>query len=476
MSANKYTKLLLCVLCATMSAVLCTGCSTGTTDEDTSDYCYISSLTIGTLRRTIVKRTGHNETSTTVSLIYTTGWNFTIDQVNNEIFNRDSLPTGCARRTLLDISYRGASLLYRPHNLAESIDWIAYSSTDSIDIPENGGVDFLVNGADGSSRVYNLKLNIHKQEEGDWTWQDMTGALDMSDWTEAKMANIGQSVILYGRTSSGWSMKRSTEGGEWEDVTVSGLPTTTELSRMVSDGDVLYVNDGEGKVWQSTDGAAWTEQGITDVWRPVGISAQRLYDIKDGKLRSTLLTNGAEWQEETLDDKPADMTDFNDMDSVRCLFYETDNNLKRILIVATAKNPTEDNAYVSEWCKMWSADEDEARREWNYYTPYWVNPLELPAMSPLAVVRSGNVLAAFGGTRVQKEGITPLDFIYISQDNGLTWKTDGLLYLPDELWGKNCTWMTATGDEDGFVWITARVNDTETYVVRGRQNSLGFAK
>lgn len=453
--------------------VLCTGCNT-TTEEDTHDYCYISGLTIGSLQRTIVKRVDHGRTITTKSIIYTTGWPFTVDQINNKIYNRDSLPTGCSRRTLLSISYKGSSLLYRPHYAGESVNWIAYASSDSIDIYENGGVDFLVNGSDGSKRVYNFQLNIHKQESGDWTWHDKSEGLNMDDWTEARMASAGTKTFLYGKNAAGWQAWCNTDGEAWETLTLSGLPETAAMASIISDGERLYTNDSEGKVWQSEDGAVWTELGITDVNRLVCVSAARLYDIKDGKLRSISLEENAEWKDEVLDNTPAEMSSFADVDSVRCLFYETSYSLKRILLVGTLKNPAEDDTTAPEWCKMWTAAEDEARREWNYYTPLWVNKLGLPDMEPLAVLRSGKQLIAFGGATTQTPDITPLNLLYVSEDNGLTWRTDGLNYLPDELWGKNCTWLSATTDADDYVWIVARVNDTETYVVRGRMNSLGF--
>jgi len=175
-----------------------------------------------------------------------------------------------------------------------------------------------------------------------------------------------------------------------------------------------------------------------------------------------------------LDNTPPSMGNFIDVDSVRCLFYETSNYLKRILLVGTLKHPAKDELTAPEWCKMWTAPEDEARREWNYFTPLWVNKLGLPDMKPLAVQRSGSQLVGFGGATTNTPAITPLNLLYVSDDNGLTWRTDGLNYLPDELWGKNCAWLSSTTDEDEYVWIVARVNDTETYVVRGRQNGIGF--
>ena len=139
--------------------------------ENTQDYCNITSFSIGTLKRTVVKRTGHGTIVKSVSTIYTTGWKFAVDQVNNNIYNRDSLPTGCARRTLLDITYRGKTLYYRNAGADDSVPWTVYASSDSVTIPENG-MDFRVEGNGGISRTYRVKLNIHKQEAGDWEWDE----------------------------------------------------------------------------------------------------------------------------------------------------------------------------------------------------------------------------------------------------------------------------------------------------------------
>ena len=47
-------------------------------------------------------------------------------------------------------------------------------------------------------------------------------------------------------------------------------------------------------------------------------------------------------------------------------------------------------------------------------------------------------------------------------------------------WSKQCSWINAASDADGFVWVVARVLDVdaneETYVLRGWQNSLVFAQ
>ena len=108
--------------------------------ENTQDYCNITSFSIGTLKRTVVKRTGHGTVVKSVSTIYTTGWMFAVDQINNQIYNRDSLPTGCARRTLLDITYRGKTLYYRSKDAADDAPWTVYVPSDSVtDRPRAAG-------------------------------------------------------------------------------------------------------------------------------------------------------------------------------------------------------------------------------------------------------------------------------------------------------------------------------------------------
>jgi len=458
--------------------LLLSGCKDEET-ENTQDYCNITKFSIGALKRTVVKRTGHGQVVKSVSTIYTTGWPFAVDQINNQICNRDSLPTGCARRTLLDITYRGKTLFYRSAGADAGVPWTVYVSSDSVTIPENG-LDFRVEGAGGISRTYRVKLNIHKQEAGDWQWNNRSEGPDMSRWRNARLVTLDKRVLLYGTADgSEWELWRTQGDETWEKVSMSGLPSGANMDGIVA-GKNLYVCDADGQVWTCADGAQWARHGLSDTKRLIGVSDNRLYAVRGGNLYSGALSDGTDWVEEVLDDRPSQMTDFSSLDSVRCIFTHRDNSLKRLLMVATLKNPTPGDLTAREWTKMWTADGDELTRAWAYYTPAWQNRYELPAMRPMAVAQTNGNLVAFGGSRPQQDNITPLNYIYLSEDCGLTWHTDDLFYLPDELWGKKCSWLNAASDSEGYVWIVARVSDADgneaTYVLRGRQNSLGFAK
>ena len=78
------------------------------------------------------------------------------------------------------------------------------------------------------------------------------------------------------------------------------------------------------------------------------------------------------------------------------------------------------------------------------------------------------MLLALGGKSLDGTAHKAFDNMYVSRDNGVTWKTDGVYVLPGDLEGKDVL-MSVAVDAEYRVWLVAGDE-----VWRGRLNQLGF--
>ncbi|MDR3128645.1 MAG: DUF6242 domain-containing protein [Tannerellaceae bacterium] len=151
---------------------------------------------------------------------------FTIDQVNGEIFNIDSLPCGteigkvaCAIQTVnvyavsqvrIVQSATGDTVTLKSKTESSAVKWTA---EDSIDFSQP--VEIILSGIDGvASKSYEAKVNIHQQEPEELVWtlwaDDLTGIEQLTKYNEKyyRVSKAGLEVGLYS----------SLNGMEWASV------------------------------------------------------------------------------------------------------------------------------------------------------------------------------------------------------------------------------------------------------------------
>jgi len=97
---------------------------------------------------------------------------------------------------------------------------------------------------------------------------------------------------------------------------------------------------------------------------------------------------------------------------------------------------SETDTAMTLWRKVW--DDGHAGR-WTYMTQAEDNPYYLPAMTQVALVYCGGQLLALGSNGT----------VYNSTDQGITWKTDSKLTLPDDFGGAPLTAVV----KDGWLWL-----------------------
>lgn len=432
-------------------------------DEETvlSSDCHISSFTLGTVKREI-----HTTASTGEDSVYTASYDASayamrINQLDGTIENHDSLPVNTLKNAMLATIETSGTVIYRQEDDA-SENWMLYSSTDSIDFTNT--LVFRVISADGAAwRDYTVKVNVH-QENGDefvWTKLAEPGLWDAAEvlntfvWNEKAwvFAREGADVRLFCSDAVG--------GTQWDELEPDGCGQA-DIKTLAAFGGKLYMSGTDGTLMMSDDALAWNSVAADcGNLRLLAADDTYLYAIAGQALWHS--ADGLHWTEEALD-APADFLPVRDFAAVS---YTQSDGLRKMLLIgnrSTSDYGADTHAMV--WGRGTRSATADAR--WMYYEVSEDNPYACPRLSPLEALCYGDCLLAFGGASIGGAAHGPLDAIYVSRDNGITWKSSGIYMLPDGVRNTQ-TVFTATTDGQNYLWLV-----TGSQVWRGRLNKYGF--
>ncbi|MDR1343849.1 MAG: DUF5018 domain-containing protein [Tannerellaceae bacterium] len=195
---------------------------------------------------------------------------FTIDQVNGLIFNNDSLPYGtqpgkvvCTLTYVMGVAAIGVA----QEAIGDSTIW--WNGTDSLDFSKP--VKFIPTAYDGvTTKIYKAWINIHQVIPGLMVWERLASPL-------TGINADGQKVVRHTRDNKEVFLMYSNTGGAnrlhystttdpktWSELSLSGLPLTTDITQITSFENILYAPAGGG-VYRSEDGASWVKVEETPV-------------------------------------------------------------------------------------------------------------------------------------------------------------------------------------------------------------------
>ncbi len=362
----------------------------------------------------------------------------TIDQVNNRIFNLDSMAYGSDLSGVTTSVYGNGTVGYRYKD--DPIVEYLWKSHDSIDFTR--GVQFLIRSTDNSyTRVYDVQVNIHKVFPDSLLWSapDTTGFPVLSG-----LASVvrGDSLFCFGTDTTGTPSVsvRSVSSGNWNGANaLSGITESGWSHRITLCNGKFYTVCG-GSVYGSSDAVNWSN--VKSGVRSIVVSGEdygQLWAVSQDSniLRSSDMT---EWT--TVQRVPD-----NFPDSAAVLFsypLSTNSAISRSVIAGL----NADSLNASVWTiltgdTLWTQVDIPANRD-----------LRLPALAGLTVFRYDGALFSLG------QG---LDGFRQSNDNGITWylcksyvedysSWNRYMQLPAALKGY-ASGFTATVDSKGYIWI-----------------------
>lgn len=442
-------------------SVLFVSCADEEETYTLSNNCYISDVTLGYVRRAVHITTKDGKDSTYTVTFDGRYYPMTVDQRNLLIYNEDSLPQGTRVSAILATINAEGGVLYRPAGNQEA-EWLSYSATDSMDF--SAPLSLVVVSADGTARrEYTLKVNVHQQDADDFTWKQLTASDVLQGMERMKSVCLSGRLLVLGEANGEVKLASAAlpSGEEWTLQATAGCEGADVASLQLF-GDRLYMNTAEGTVLSSSDGLMWETVGTAPVDRLIAGGSSYLYALGQGYiLRSA---DGRDWMQENMD-AASSWLPARDIASV-C--YRQSNGNERLLLMGNREPEqfTADTAAVV-WSKYWNMSQTEAGGSWMFFNVSPDNRFLCPRLKGLIVFRYDNMLIACGTGSVDGRHAA-LDAFYVSVDNGITWKPDGVLAPPPSLKGTALP-ITVTVDAEAFVWLVCG-----TEVWRGRLNRLGF--
>ncbi len=429
------------------------------TDYDITSDAIISSFSLGTIKTEVPGMTSGGKDTTYVHTVNGSLYPFTIDQLYNEIYNKDSLPVGTdVSKVVALITTSYAYALTYQKNGADTI----WTSADSIDFREP--VLFKAYALNGAFRQYRITVNVHRIDPDSLYWSRVDGNIDLPPAARQKAVYCNGMMHVFVVADNGeLKVTSSSDGRFWSGLqSVSLRNATADYTSVISVEDKLYML-ADKKMYVSADGIEWnaTNETLYDMMFAASVAKRELYVLRGDDICSVDLDD---YTVRKLNKKNEFFPDADLSCSVSHL--NTANDIERLTLTGVRSGSSDTTAVI--WTKLSTED------VWTYYSQAAGNNLGCPRLVNLSAFAYDGCLYAFGGANdyVTSEGIPAFKYIYKSVDSGIEWlpQPDKIM-LPAEFEGR-MPYYSCLVDKDHYIWIFW--SDGSNEVWKGKLGHLGF--
>ncbi|MDD4609116.1 MAG: DUF6242 domain-containing protein [Bacteroidaceae bacterium] len=416
-----------------------TSCMEGTTDDEV-----VSNVQIG------ITAFSMNDIISDTDTASGSDYLFTIDQLNNRIYNIDSLPYNTnVEKVRVNISILGY-LTYQKEDVE-----VAWTSTDSIDF--SSPVYFKMYGTDGiATKNYTAEIRVHQVKPDTLIWhtEKNTNFPSSPNNLGLKAVRAAGKTYVFITKAGQLEVTASTDGKEWSASTPINLPNRVEADAVVAFNNTLYMA-AEGAVYTSVDGIDWTllTDASAQVDLFVGQSSKLLIGLKDQHFVYATLENGTLTWEQSNDAKPENFATAPYQSCSRTL--NTNSKIEDIIVLGA------DNT-------IWSFLTSD--KNWVKY--FTTEGYELPNLAKMSLIRYDEKLYTFGSLGTFNDEATgAFASFYESIDNGVSWKEKTKeMTLSTDFFNEKDTYTTLV-DEDKYIWMIFAESNT---IWKGKLNRFSF--
>ena len=188
---------------------------------------------------------------------------FTIDQLNNKIFNKDSMPYGTVidRKVLCEVSFDvGAiSILFVEQLTGDSVwginDSVDFSAPVMISVYPNNGLTI---------KTYEAKLNVHQVDPDLMAWHKYSDLIAGKTFQDMKVLQFQGAYYMYVSENSTYRLYKTdiVDMENWTEVSLSGFPDNAVLSQITEFGGDLYVISDQGALYSFASEQSLTEEQL----------------------------------------------------------------------------------------------------------------------------------------------------------------------------------------------------------------------
>lgn len=440
-----------------IGALFMTSCLGAAEETELSSTVALLTFQIEDLKTVHTIQNDNGEDSTYTTVMSGTSVKFTIDQVNQKVYNTDSIAYGTdITRVLVNVTSDGYVSYMKEDGNMSSIE-------DSIDFTHP--VTFRVVSYDELyTRDYEVRLNRHQVHPDSTQWKQVNANFAANLFATQKAFIKGNQLYVLGNGIDGICYTTSTilpDASVWSNpVPCTGITGVADCTTAILVGDIWYLVS-EGVLYSSVDAVSWVPSAVgnpqpqillaseigqgTTLW-----GADKSYFVSSDDME-TWTANGQQFDKEIKSHVATFTTPLR-----------SNANINRTLFIAL---PIEANDTCAQ---VWSKLSTETK--WVEIAPKGTNIYGCPHLENLAVIHYADKMYAFGGKSVglRKKPIEAFSHCYESADNGVTWKVNKKSFnLADTFRGRNETFSAVTDGE--FVWI---IWSASGEVWRGRWNGI----
>ena len=454
-------KLITSTLFVLLSSVLFFSCNKSNSDIDYTNLTNDAQIYSFSLTAPIVKKGDSlSRAQDSVRIVTVNKTNYAIDQLNDIIYNPDSLPyLTKLQNVLVKVSFNptyGVSSIQveRPDSL------YTWNTTDSINFSKLP-INFIVTAFGGKKKTYKIDIRTHKIDPDTIIWKQMPSLSYTGESKSiAKLDSIYTYILSGGKINLNASSRKNIK---WIDATVSGLPTNINMESFQYANSRFNVNDKSGNSYESTNGRKWAKvTNSLNVTSVVGVLPTSQGDLilsiieEDGEYyfaKGSTLSNLQRVQSITgynVNNVPSDFP----ISGIASYSNQATSSAERMLVVTGGLSQSGNNLNNTWLIQNTSTG------------------IEIAPFVQTPPFKGGAGLSLFGYD--SKFYTLENKQFYISSDWGANWiKAPQKQSLITGI--KTNKGQSVIVDEENYIWILGGVSTSDTYlneVWRGRLNKL----